>query len=217
MKKAFVPSRGRFLRVKDVPRGPPVLRTSEQWHQRALSIRWDNWHLYMLFFGVSIYAIYLGLGWALGMPLAIAFMNATIYLVTYVSLIYLMETYQSNREVVRQTHSGLFTYGIQARHVGTHLFFFVPYIDIIDFRVKQGWFFQTLVLDIRCLKRPFKIEYMPELLGADGLAELRRRIDGTMEIPKMMIYGDRRPVELPVNALTIRESRVPVYSTRIQF
>ena len=217
MKKAIVPSRGKFRRVHDVPRGQPVLHTSEEWHQRVLSYRWDNWHVFALFLGVSIYSIYLCLAWLLGMPLSLALMNATVYMITYTVMLYLMDGYQSNREVVRQNHTGLFTYGLQMRGAGTYMFFFVPYIDILDFRVKHGWFFQTLELDIRGMKKPFKMESMPLILGEAGLAELRRRIDGTIEIPRMNVYGDRLPVDVPVNPLTIKESQVPVYSARIQF
>ena len=132
-------------------------------------------------------------------------------------MMYFMDLYQSNREVIRQNHSGLFKYGIQLRLSGSFMVFFVPYIDILDFRVKIGWLYQTLELDIHGMRKPFKIGNMPEILGVEGLAELRRRIDGTVEVPKMMVYGDRMPVEVPVNPLSIKESRVPVYSTRIQF
>jgi len=217
MKKAFVPSRGKFRRVHDVPRGPAVLHTSDEWHQRAASFRFENWFLFFVSLGASVYAIYICLGALLGMPLNLSLLNATVYLVTYISMMYFMEVYQSNREVIRQNHTGLFTYGLQMRGAGTYMFFFVPYIDILDFRVKQGWLFQSLELYIRGMEKPFKIENMPLILGEDGLLELRRRIDGMVDVPKMVVYGDRLPVEVPVTTLAIKETHVPVYSTRIQF
>lgn len=220
MRKGLIPSGGKFRRVHEVPRGMAVLRTPEEWHQRVVSVRWEGIEVAWPILIVLVFTAYLGLGAVLGVPATLSLMNASIYTVTYFGMFALLEVYFGSREVERKYHSGLFEHGLQLRSVGSPMHYFVPYVDILDFHVKDGWFYQTLVLDIRGLKRPFKMMGMPEILGEEGLTELRRRVDDPLArtgIPRLFVYGDRVPVQVPVNPLAIKETKVPVLSTRIQF
>jgi hypothetical protein len=214
-------SDGKFVKAKDIPRGSSVLKTSEEWHQRVLSINRKNWPLAMAIHPLIVYPIWMTLRLFIGNePLSHTFIRATVYWVTYAVLYHAMEVYQSNREVVRQNHSGLFEYGIQMRLAQTHVCLFVPYSEIIDFRVKNGWFWQTLTLEIRGMKKPFSMQGMPEILGNIGLKELRRRVDtnrGVVEMPKLVLYGDRSTATMSRAPLGDLAPRVPVYSTRLQF
>jgi hypothetical protein len=193
MKKVIF--KGEFVPPRDVPRGDPILRTPEEWHQRGVGIRkkvrTDS------IITVSLFAFTVWIVLSLVFNGAIrgeAVLLAAIFAIVYSIGTYVMEVYYSWREVGRTIYSGLFEGGLQVRTFGYDMVFFIPYSDIQNFRVTDGWFTQRLELFEGDAKKPLKLEGIPPLLGEDGLAELRRRISpeyGPSEPPKLIIYGDR--------------------------
>jgi hypothetical protein len=212
---------GQKVKVKDVPRGRPILRTAEEWHRRQRAHVWDNWWVVPIIHALIVYPIWIGLDLLLeGTVRGNTLVNATAYYLTYMGMMFIMEVYQSNRELGRGNYSGLFDHGIQLRQFDTYLFFFFPYCEIIDFRVKTGWFWQTLELDIPGMRKPFKLQGMPEILGEEGLAELRRRVDasaGRFEMPKLVLYGQPTPVVATTSPPVNPTSRSPVFTAGLRF
>ena len=210
---------GKFNSQKEVPRGLPVLRIAEEWHQRGVSLRKERIPTKLFLSALVFFPIMLFLMMALwDMPPSFVVQYTFFYWVGFLIADFAHESYQSNREVERQNFSGLFEYGVQVRVEKTNLFFFVPYAEIMDFRVKEGWFGQNLELDVRNLKKPFVTDDLPEILGVEGLDELRRRIgQGAVEMPKLVLYEERTPAIMTSAPFFVAESRVPVYSARLQF
>jgi hypothetical protein len=217
--KGLVLRGGKFNSEREVPRGPPVLRTADEWHGRGVRLRREKmpsrlFLSFLVFFPVMFFLMLV----VWDIPASFVVPYTFFYWIGYRVMGHFHEIYQSNREVERQNFSGLFEYGVQVRLEETNLFFFVPYAEIINFRVKRGWFGHNLEIKVRDLKKPFVTDDLPEILGVEGLDELRRRIGrGAVEMPRLVLYGERTPATMTGPPFSATESRVPVYSAPLQF
>jgi len=196
--KGYVPFRGKFITVSDVPRGRPIVRTAEEWHQRGLECHEDGgWLRYFLMVALISFPAYT-ITWALldGALTAIGLVNAAVYTMTYTSLTYASERYHSNREVRRGTYTGIFEHGLQIRIFESSAFFFLPFCEMTGMRLREGLFRWYVEVDLRGFNRPFKVYNLVKHMGDNGYAEIQRRVGTGIpmpELPRLHVYGGPFP------------------------
>ncbi len=195
--KGYVPFRGKFIKVSNVPRGRPIVRTAEEWHQRALRLKDDAfWFKDLVITGLIAFTVWVGLDALLGTLDTFSWLDAAIYTFIFWAMTYAHETYHSNREVERVTYAGLFEHGLQFRWSGSSLFFFIPYGEIRSVGMGDGISGRVMEMDLHGFKKPLKFSELLEIIGEDGYAELQRRVGvGTRmpELPRLFVYGGPAP------------------------
>lgn len=207
--------------VKDVPRGRPILLTSEEWHQRSASLYRSDLPRSLFYNALAcipvtvILTLFIwDLSWVFLIPIFL------LHWVAWSGVDCLREGYHSRREVARQNHSGLFEYGIQQRLSEFDMTFFIPYAEIERAWVKEGRRGMSLQMDLRGQEQPYASHDLLKILGEEGLEELQRRVGGRLPVqepPKLVLYGDRPPVITSVSPLVASDVRSPVFSPGIQF
>ena len=192
--KGYVPFRGKFIRVSDVPRGRPIVRTAEEWHKRGLDCQdaWAWWTLMLLVAAVTFITVMVTAVLVFGEFNRFAWTYAAFYSVFYTLTTYASERYHSNREVRRETYTGMFEHGLQIRVFETSVYLFLPYCEMTGMRLREGLFRWFVEVDIRGFKKPLKIYNLVKHMGDNGYAELLRRVGTSTpmpELPRLHVYG----------------------------
>ncbi len=219
--RGYVPGRDTFETVDDVPRGRPVHLPAEEWHRRSRRLQ-DGvfWFKHFLIIAIIAVVIWVGLDALLGTVDTFSWVDAAVYTVVFFTMTYAAETYHSNREVERGTYSGLFEYGLQWRMFESSYYFFLPYCQIEDVKVRHRVNDTVMEVYLQGFKRPLGFTELFEVLGPDGYVELKRRVGRVTpvpEVPKVHIYGDRLPATTPSPLFSEVRPRPYDYSAPLRF
>lgn len=190
--KVKIPINGEWRRVASVHQGKPVLYTAEEWQARDpdgedVGPFW-KWVCFPLF---TLFIAWLFLGndgtsfWIIWAVIHVTMWN-TFYPVSL--------RHHASRERSRGGYTGLFENGVQWRLVMYSETFFLPYSEIIDLEQVDRGKGKVLEFRIRGFWKPWTFCTLGDVLGEEGMEELRARVDavqGRVVPPKLVVYGDR--------------------------
>jgi hypothetical protein len=222
MGRTRVPFRGKWVKADNVHRGDPIVYTPREWQRRASEIRsrsllW-NW---IVFPPVMICTCFITFGLLGGLTDTFWLLWAVFYSLGWCSSNTVLELWQRRKELASSNYTGLFQYGVQWRLTGNNAHFFLPYSEMVEYRMRRKLLVGDVIeFRIRGFKRPWVDGVLPRILNAGGLEELRRRVDGSagrFEAPKLVLYDDRSPIIATSPPIAKPESRSPVLTSGLKF